>query len=64
MSITILGQHISLIRPERINKPIVSKSPKRRASKPKTIEHSLQDLIRIAQEMGYSWKGNVDDKSG
>jgi len=56
MSITILGQHISLIRPERINKPLVPKKHRDYSSRPKTIKHTVQDLIRIAQEMGYQWK--------
>ena len=56
MSITILGQHISLIRPERINKLRVPKKHRDYSSRPKTIKHTVQDLIRIAQEMGYQWK--------
>jgi len=53
--VSILGHRISLIRPEKIQKPILPKQRWKIAynSRPKTIKHS------ISQELGYAWKGRM-----
>jgi hypothetical protein len=55
MAITILGQHISLIRPKLITKPLVTKrGSATRASRPKKVKLSLADKLSIARSMGYA----------
>ncbi len=59
---SILGHHISLIRPERIHKPDLPKEcwKVRYNTRPKRVKHTLKQLIAISEEMGCIWrKGEV-----
>jgi hypothetical protein len=52
MSVTILGQHIRLIRPERPSKPLILKGEKRTKiaryyTKPKTIKEKTGKVIGV-----------------
>ena len=57
--ITLLGENISLVRPQLIPKPqkpqLVWRKP--RASRVRTVKRSIEELKQIAQQMGYEWKG-------
>ena len=54
--LTILGQHISLIRPERIYKPIVPKSVRKKQDfRCRTIKRSIEELRDLAHSLGYEW---------
>jgi len=59
MSVSILGEHISLIRPERVPKPFVDKYAIWNVRKPrrKTIRLSVQDKISLSALMGYAYSG-------
>jgi len=57
MSITILGQNIRLIRPEKIHKHRLPAEvfKKDRIKGPKRIKRTLAELKGIAREMGYEF---------
>jgi len=53
--ITLLGEHIDLVRPKRITKPLTDGAWKcKRATKVRTINLSHADKQRIANELGYN----------
>jgi len=62
--VTILGQHISLIRPERWKEPQVPEEcvcPKQH-TRAKTHKLTQAQKEEIAQEMGYTFVGEKDEK--
>ena len=65
MAITILGEHITVIRPFRIAKPIVSKrGSATRASRPKEVKLTLQQKLEIARQMGFTLANEVCMQEG
>jgi len=58
MSITIHGENINLVRPERVHKPQLPKTiwKKARAKRPRIIRRTISELRRIARDLGYEFK--------
>ena len=62
MMVSILGESIRLIRPDKIHKPtlpsVVWKSP--RKSRPVRIRHTVEELMDICKNMGFEWTGRLE----
>jgi hypothetical protein len=59
--ITLLGEHIDLVRPKRIAKPLTDGAwRKRRAGKFRTILLTCVEQQRIAKELGYKFVGSKE----
>ena len=57
MSITIRGENINVVRPERIHKPQLPKTvwKRERIKRPRLIKRTLLELQRIAADLGYEF---------
>jgi len=48
---TILGNHIRLIRPERISKPIISRTPPKYNKRPKMVKNHCGKVTAICVQL-------------
>lgn len=62
MAVSILGEHISLIRPERMPKPLIQKDSVWKTQRPrrKTFKLTEERKMTLAAMMGFEYSGNKE----